>query len=70
MLGALQERDKTSWEQTRLICRVVVGAFTGSDFSFPLPWDDDTAENDTPTVDDVENLRQMAKIFEKAMNNG
>ena len=60
-------RNRSGWEQTRMISELMIKVMTGDDHHIPLPWDQD-AEADETTEEDLEELRLKAEKMEKIFN--
>lgn len=60
-------RHRTSWEQTRMICRVISKCMTGANLEMSFPWDSGDEEKNEPeiTEEERERLHQRAKALEK-----
>lgn len=59
-------RRREGWEQTRVMCGVLIKVMTGEDADIRLPWDEDEAE--TTTEEDLEELRMKAEKMERILN--
>ena len=62
-------RNRSGWEQTRMISELMIKVMTGEDHHIPLPWDDEREEDET-TEEDLEELRMKAERMEALMNGG
>ena len=60
-------RNRSGWEQTRMISELMIKVMTGDEHHIPLPWDQD-AEADETTEEDLEELRMKAEKMEKIFN--
>ena len=60
-------RNRSGWEQTRIISELMIKVMTGDEHHIPLPWDQD-AEADETTEEDLEELRIKAEKMEKILN--
>lgn len=60
-------RQRSGWEQTRVLSEILIKVMTGEDRHIPLPWDDET-EDDETTEDELEELRKKAERMERMMN--
>ena len=60
-------RSRSGWEQTRMICELMIKVMTGEDHHIPLPWDDETEDEET-TEEDLEELRKKAERMEDYLN--
>lgn len=68
-IEGLNRRHRQSWEQTRVLGRLIVKAMTGSDWDMDLPWDDEEEEEIEETTEaDLEELERKAKMMEKLIN--
>ena len=61
-------RNRSGWEQTRLISELIIKVMTGEDHHIPLPWDVDTEEEEETTEEDLEYLRMKAERMEEILN--
>lgn len=60
-------RSRSGWEQTRMVCKLMIKVMTGEDHHIPLPWDDETEDEET-TEEDLEELRKKAERMEDYLN--
>ena len=60
-------RNRSGWEQTRMISELMIKVMTGEDHHIPLPWDNKTEDEET-TEDDLEELRKKAERMEDYLN--
>lgn len=60
-------RNRSGWEQTRMISELMIKVMTGDEHHIPLPWDQD-AEADETTEEDLEELRMKAEKMEALIN--
>ena len=60
-------RSRPGWEQTRMVCELMIKVMTGEDHHIPLPWDDETEDEET-TEEDLEELRKKAERMEDYLN--
>ena len=60
-------RNRSGWEQTRIMVKALISVMTGEDKDIPLPWDAETGAEET-TEEDLEELRLKAEQMEKIMN--
>ena len=60
-------RNRSGWEQTRMISELMIKVMTGDDHHIPLPWDQD-AEAEETTEEDLEELRLKAEKMEALIN--
>lgn len=68
-IEGLNRRHRQSWEQTRVLGRLIVKAMTGRDWDMDLPWDDEEEEEIEETTEaDLEELERKAKMMEKLIN--
>lgn len=62
-------RQRSGWEQTRVLSEILIKVMTGEDNHIPLPWDDETGADDETTEDELEELRKKAERMERMMNH-
>ena len=60
-------RQRSGWEQTRVLSEILIKVMTGEDNHIPLPWDDETEDEET-TEEDLEELRMKAERMEDYLN--
>lgn len=60
-------RNRSGWEQTRMMSELFIKVMTGDDHHIPLPWDDETEDEET-TEEDLEELRKKAERMEDYLN--
>lgn len=60
-------RSRSGWEQTRMISELMIKVMTGEDHHIPLPWDNETEDEET-TEEDLEELRKKAERMEDYLN--
>ena len=60
-------RNRSGWEQTRIMVKALISVMTGEDFHIPLPWDQG-AEAEETTEEDLEELRMKAEKMEALIN--
>ena len=60
-------RNRSGWEQTRMMSELFIKVMTGEDHHIPLPWDDETEDEET-TEEDLEELRKKAERMEDYLN--
>lgn len=63
-------RQRSGWEQTRVLSEILIKVMTGEDRHIPLPWDDETGMDDETTEEDLEELRKKAERMEELFNKG
>lgn len=67
MEGVLM-RQRSGWEQTRVLTEVLIKVMTGENTHIPLPWDDESEKADETTEDDLNELRKKAERMEDYLN--
>lgn len=67
-LEGLSKRNRSSWEQTRSLLRLVYGVATGKELELELPWDEKRVVEPV-TKEDLEEMRKKAKEMEERLNN-
>ena len=60
-------RNRSGWEQTRVLSEILIKVMTGEDRHIPLPWDEDTEDEDA-TEKELEELRLKAERMEEYFN--
>lgn len=60
-------RNRSGWEQTRMMSELLIKVMTGEDHHIPLPWDETGMDDDT-TEEDLEELRKKAERMEDYLN--
>ena len=60
-------RNRSGWEQTRMMSELLIKVMTGEDHHIPLPWDVDAAAEET-TEEDLKELRLKAEKMERILN--
>lgn len=60
-------RQRSGWEQTRVLSEILIKVMTGEDNHIPLPWDEMGMDDDT-TEEDLEELRKKAERMEDYLN--
>lgn len=61
-------RQRSGWEQTRVLSEILIKVMTGNDHHIPLPWDNETGMDDATTEEDLEELRKKAERMEDYLN--
>lgn len=61
-------RRREGWEQTRVLCGVLIKVMTGEDSEIRLPWDDEMEDVDMDNENDLEELRLKAERMEEFFN--
>ena len=67
-MEGVQLRRREGWEQTRILCGVLVKVMTGEESNIKLPWDDETVEDIEMDEAELEELRKKAEKMESIMN--
>ena len=60
-------RERAGWRQTKAMAEIFIKVMTGEDKNIPLPWDDETEDEET-TEEDLEELRKKAERMEDYLN--
>ena len=60
-------RERAGWRQTKAMAEIFIKVMTGEDKNIPLPWDEDTEDEET-TEEDLEELRKKAERMEDYLN--
>ena len=60
-------RQRSVWRQTKAMAEIFIKVMTGDDKNIPLPWDDETEDEET-TEEDLEELRKKAERMEDYLN--
>ena len=60
-------RQRAGWEQTRVVSEILIKVMTGEEHHIPLPWDDETEDEET-TEEELEELRKKAERMEDYLN--
>ena len=68
-IKGLNRRHRQDWERTRMLCRLITSVLTGEELDLPFPWDEEEDRKDL-TEDELDALRERARMMEKLMNGG
>ena len=60
-------RERAGWRQTKAMAEIFIKVMTGEDKNIPLPWDDETEDEET-TEEDLEEMRMKAERMEDYFN--
>ena len=60
-------RERAGWRQTKAMAEIFIKVMTGEEKNIPLPWDDETEDEET-TEEDLEELRKKAERMEDYLN--
>ena len=61
-------RNRSGWEQTRMMSELFIKVMTGDDHHIPLPWDDET-EAEGMTDEEYEEMTLKAEKMERFFNS-
>ena len=67
-LAGQDRRHRQQWEQTRLLAGTVVKVLTGEDIDMSFPWEECEESADSPTDEQLAELRAKARALERQMN--
>lgn len=70
-IKGLRRRERSAWEQTRLLATTVAKLMGAKDYELTLPWDDEREEeeDEETSAEELERLREKAREMERLMNN-
>ena len=68
-INGFNRRHRQSWEQSRMLCRLVYKVLSGEDLDWNFPWDDEVPEATEATEEQIDALREKARMMEKLMNH-
>lgn len=66
-MESVMMRQRSGWEQTRVLSEILIKVMTGEYNHIPLPWDEMGMDDDT-TEEDLEELRKKAERMEDYLN--
>lgn len=70
-IKGLNRRHRQSWEQSRMLCRLVYKLLSGEDLEWDFPWDSEQeSEEPEATKEELAALREKARKMEILMNGG
>ena len=68
-INGFNRRHRQSWEQSRMLCRLVYKVLSGEDLDWEFPWDDENeTEEPEVTEEQLDALRDKARMMENIMN--
>lgn len=69
-IKGLNRRYRQNWEMTRLLGRLLVKVETGKDWDMDFVWEfEDNDKKSEPTDEELNELREKARIMEQIMNS-
>ena len=72
-IKGLRRRERSGWEQTRILATTVAKLMGAKDYELELPWDKEREEEDEDeetSAEELERLREKAREMERLMNGG
>lgn len=70
-IKGLRRRERSGWEQTRILATTVAKLMGAKDYELELPWDkerEDEDEYEETSAEELERLREKAREMERLMN--
>ena len=70
-IKGLRRRERSGWEQTRILATTVAKLMGAKDYELELPWDKEREEEDEDeetSAEELERLREKAREMERLMN--
>lgn len=69
-IKGMRRRERSAWEQTRLLATTVAKLMGAKDYELPLPWDGEREEEEEEETSEEEltRLREKAREMERLMN--
>lgn len=67
-IDGMNRRYRQDWERTRLEASVFCKVMSGKDLDLEFPWEEEKEEREETTPEELERLREKAKVMEKMMN--
>ena len=69
-IKGMRRRERSAWEQTRLLATTVAKLMGAKDYELQLPWDEEREEeeHEETSAEELERLREKAREMERIMN--
>ena len=67
-IDGMNRRYRQDWERTRLESSVFYKVMSGKDLDLEFPWETEDAERKETTAEDLDRLREKAKMMERMVN--
>lgn len=70
-IKGMRRRERSAWEQTRLLATTVAKLLGAKDYELQLPWDveREEEEREETSAEELERLREKAREMEKLLNS-
>lgn len=67
-IEGMNRRYRQDWERTRLESSVLYKVMSGKDLELEFPWEVEDEERKEATPEELESLRERAKMMERIIN--